>query len=818
MPKFVPGRGSATARIMMVGEAPGSTEEETGECWVGPAGQLLQKIANDAGISLSDVYFTNVRKYQPPNNDFQVFNPGEPSLQEQLEFLDEEINAINPNIIVFLGANAFESVSDNKGILLHRGSLFLYKGRKALGTFHPARLLHSDGGKFAPYWQKHIIEFDLRRALDESGSRTLELPHRLLQICKSPLQLYQFVERNSKDSRADGYVDSDIESSNCIPSCISLAFHPGEAISIPLLPSLWGIKYTDMTPQELAQCWLIVAKILADPKWKKSGHNFHYDEPKINLYGFYLDKLSFDTQLASHSLCPEWPQSLAFNTSIWTKEPFYKEEGRGFNPKKDKVDRLLLYNAKDSAVTNEVRRGQMREITRLGLEEFFYDFVMKLHPLYLGIEKVGFKVDEDVRRTLVEKYVQRQLDKERELHSILGFDCNVASPKQVAATLYEHLKFPRRAGTGEDVLVSLMGNHAKTPEKIRVLKLIIEIRKVRKTIGTYLMASPDYDGRMRTSIFITGTETGRTSDRIMEPPLRPEAMGLAFKTMTKHGDVGADLRTIFVPDTGHVFVNMDLSQAESRVVANLVEDYEKLRLMNEHDIHSVTASWVYGGDYAAWTKARHGGNEPPERFIGKTLRHAGERGMEKRRLMEIVNTDSEKYGIDLTISEYKAGLILDVFHRNDRGIRGGSDGTWTDFSGVSRPSYFKLIEDALKDNNRLLVGPYGRRRIFFERWGKDLFKEAYSHLPQQIVGDKIKKVMLAIKHYLPNTQIILESHDAFMAQVPIPCVDEFVKVGQAAMTAPIPFTGTFPRPDLVIPCDVEIGVKNYKELKKYRKL
>lgn len=816
LPNFVPGRGSASAKIMIVGEAPGSQENDKKECFVGPSGQLLQEICKDAGIDINSCYLTNVRKYQPPGNDFEVFNVGEPSLVEQINFLNEEINAINPNIIVFLGANAYSACTGNSNIFLFRGSLVRYNGRKAIGTFHPARLLHSDGGKFSPYWQKSILQFDLARALEESFSPLLELPFRILQVCHSSLDLYRFLERNLTSSQADGYVDEDIEASHCIPSCIALSFYPAESISVPLFQNLYGIELTKMSITELADCWLQIARINADPKWKKSGHNFKYDQDKLSHLGIQLNSLSFDTMLASHAICPELPKSLAFNTSIWTREPYYKEEGSEFNPKKDKIDRLFLYNAKDAAVTGEIRRAQIREIARLHLQEFFYEFVMLLHPLYMEIESVGFRCDEQARKELITKYVKRQVEKEYELFKTLGYELNVNSPKQVAITLYEDLKFPKRAGTGEDILVALMGNHAKTTKKLRTCELIIEIRKIRKTINTYLLARPDYDGRMRTSIYIPGTETGRTSDQIMEAPIRPFPMGLAFKTMTKHGDVGADLRTMFIPDKGHVFINVDLAQAESRVVSLLTDDEAKLSLMDNADIHAVTASWVYGGNNDTWTKGRHGGSEPPERFIGKTLRHAGERGMQKRRLMEIVNTDSKKYGIDLTISEYKAGLILDIFHQRDRGIKGDENGDWLD-GQVIKPSYFKLIRTLLKEDKRVITGPYGRRRVFFERWGEDLFKEAYSHLPQQIVSDKIKKVMLVVKRFIPNLQIILEGHDAFLSQVRISEVDETVKIITNEMTQPIPMTGSIPRRNLVIPCDTEIGEKNYKELKKYRK-
>ena len=209
---------------------------------------------------------------------------------------------------------------------------------------------------------------------------------------------------------------------------------------------------------------------------------------------------------------------------------------------------------------------------------------------------------------------------------------------------------PVRKDSSEDTLVALQGNHCKSEDQKQILTDILLTRRIRKTIGTYLEAKPDYDGRMRTQYRIVGAETGRTSTSILKAPIRPHKVGLAFQTMTKHGETGADLRSQFVADDGYVFVEIDSSQAEARVVALLGTDYELLEMFGNTDVHKLTASMIFNVSVDRVTKEL--------RFVGKTTRHAGNYGMGKAKLMQIVNTDAKKFHIDIQISEWRAGQIL----------------------------------------------------------------------------------------------------------------------------------------------------------------
>ena len=110
--------------------------------------------------------------------------------------------------------------------------------------------------------------------------------------------------------------------------------------------------------------------------------------------------------------------------------------------------------------------------------------------------------------------------------------------------------------------------------------------------------------------------------------------------------------------------------------------------------------------------------------------------------------------------------------------------------------------------------PDGRRREFLDRWGEDLWKEAYAYLPQLTVADHVKKAMLRIKERIPHVRFAGESHDAFLAKIPEAELDAQLKIFREEMECPIDFRHcTMFRGILVIPCEAEIG-KNYKDYDK----
>lgn len=820
---YVPAKGRIGAKIAFVGEAPAYEEEIALEPLVGPSGRMLRQLCIDAGINFENTWRTNVSKYAVPPNIGKKKLSFEKRAKEagididqQLAELRMELNEIKPNVLIALGGSALWGLTGKTSITNWRGSIMMsMNGMKVVPTFHPAHLLHQEEG----YWARQVIIFDLRRAKEQSEFPEIRRPSRIIHICKNSAQLQEFIGDHEKEER----MAEDIEAIHCIPVCTGIAFNKKEAMSVPLWNRTSFCEISTIPDSDLASVWLTLARLNMNPKFKKIGQNFKYDEDKITKLGLGIDRLHSDTMLKAFAINPELPKNLAFNTSIYTEQPYYKDEGADFDYRKHPIKDLLLYNGMDACVTHEIDTAQEIDLVEIGQQDFYYNFLMKLHKLYLDIENVGFLVDQKRREELLLKYIQWDERLRYELWKNTGQFVNAMSWKQVDKLLYDDLKVPRRKGTGEEVLTKLLNGAVKKQEQKDAIVNILDQRRVRKTIGTYILAPEDYDGRMRTTYYLC-LETGRTSTGLQEPPIRPwievverdekghkkkkkKARGTAFQTMTKHGDIGQDIREQYIADPGYVFLNADKSQAEARVVARLADDEEMLKLYDEHDIHALTASWFVGGTEEDWSKKKLG-YEHPNRFLGKTLRHAGHLGAKKSRAATEVNTQARKYHIPIEISEAQAEIALKVFHMKSPKIQ-----------GVFHNGVIECI-----NKSRILIAPlpygidskFGGRRTFFERYGDELFRQAFSYLPQRAISDSTKADALRIKARLPWIRIILESHDALLFAVDERIVDDVTPIIREEMERPINFeTCSLPRKELVVPCEIEIGY-NYREFKKYK--
>lgn len=137
----VVGRGSFKAPIMIVGEAPGQNEDETGLPFVGRSGQLLEKILASVKLTTEeDVYIANINKCRPPNN--RVPTPNE--MAACLPYLLEQIRLIDPKIILLTGATAVKGLTgDKRAITKIRGQWLEWEGRLCMPIFHPSYLLRN---------------------------------------------------------------------------------------------------------------------------------------------------------------------------------------------------------------------------------------------------------------------------------------------------------------------------------------------------------------------------------------------------------------------------------------------------------------------------------------------------------------------------------------------------------------------------------------------------------------------------------------------------------------------------------------------------
>lgn len=833
--KYVPGIGSLGAKLMILGEAPSFAETSVGKPFVGPSGKELDRLLYDSDISRDRCWVTNVCKYEVPPPIAGKKIPFATrakmvgiDLDKQLEELQVEINEIKPNCILALGGTALWALSGKTKIGSFRGSIMYGMGRKFVPTYHPAHLLHAAaGGEFKGYWNRQVMIFDFKRALLQSRFPERVLPNRNIEICKNSSHLAEYRARNKgKFIR----MAVDIEANGtCIPVCVGLAFTPTNAMVVPL----WNVEGISTIPtSDMVQMWIILAEML----WENEivGQNFNYDRDKILRLGFVIRKLASDVMLKAQAINPELPKGLAFNTSIFTEEPFYKDEGMY----QGSITDLFLGCGRDACVTIEIDQNMDADLDELGMRPFYENFLLRLPELYWAIERQGFRIDSVERDSLLRKYIKWDEAIRYELFTLVGTEINVNSHTQVKILLWDNLGLPRKDTSGEEDITALLNTQGiwkkRDPSHRRICELILEGRRVRKSISTYLMALPDFDGRMRTTYFPC-LDTGRTSTGQQDPPIRPtvevrddegkkknKVLGTAFQTMTKHGDIGADIRGMYVPDDNHIelvdgrpyvvmeeeeFIQADSSQAEARVVWLLADDEEALKLVDEIDYHAWTASWFFGGTEADYSK-KVLGYEHPIRFAGKTLRHAGHLGAGKRRAATEVNTQARKYKIPINILEADAERALQIFHARQPRIQ--------------RVFQAGVIE-ALKKNRQLIAPlPYGieaelgGKRTFFERMGEDLFRQGFSYLPQRAVSDNTKAAALRIRERIPLIKIVMEAHDALLFSIPLSKRKAWLPIIKEEMERPIDFSHcTISRRHLVIPCEIEHG-KNYRDLSKFK--
>lgn len=143
--KSVPGEGPSTAEVMFIGEGPGFYENEQGRPFVGAAGKFLDELLIRAGLNREAVYITNVVKCRPPANR----DPLPEELNACNEYLERQIAAINPLIIVTLGRYSMARYMANVRISDVHGKARWVQDRLIVPMFHPAAALHQPSLKNA---------------------------------------------------------------------------------------------------------------------------------------------------------------------------------------------------------------------------------------------------------------------------------------------------------------------------------------------------------------------------------------------------------------------------------------------------------------------------------------------------------------------------------------------------------------------------------------------------------------------------------------------------------------------------------------------
>jgi uracil-DNA glycosylase family 4 len=141
----VPGEGPTSAAIMFIGEGPGFHEDQQGRPFVGNAGKYLDELLAGIGMRRANVFITNVVKCRPPGNR----DPEAGEIQACSNYLDRQIQSINPKVIVTLGRFSMARYLPNAKISAVHGKAYKINGRMVVAMYHPAAALHQPSLKSA---------------------------------------------------------------------------------------------------------------------------------------------------------------------------------------------------------------------------------------------------------------------------------------------------------------------------------------------------------------------------------------------------------------------------------------------------------------------------------------------------------------------------------------------------------------------------------------------------------------------------------------------------------------------------------------------
>lgn len=791
---YVFGEGPSDAKIMIVGEAPGAQEARLGRPFVGPSGNLLNELLNSAGILRGMCYVTNVVKEQPPANNIKVFfdvaAKGGPSETKEFlgykELLADEIRRIKPNVVIAVGGTALWALTGNLGIMNWRGSVCestLVPGVKVIPIIHPASVLYGS------YEHQHYITFDLLRARKQSVSPALPADNREYILRPSYDQCITSI-RACNDVDAFAY---DIEVSRGAVTCISFSSDKDSVISVPFVDGFNSY----FTPPQEAQIWREISSALENENNAKIGQNVTFDSTfLLREYGI-ITRNPEDTMVAQGILYPDFPKSLGFITTMYTLIPYYKDEGKSVirdqikgialvgNEKEKgmtRQERFWLYNAKDSIVLMEAFPKQVEALIKTGNYET-YQAQVRTIPIINFMTQRGIAMDTNGMKHAQVDSALSLGEKELELQALARFDLNPRSPKQLLKYFYETLGhkpylFKGKPSTGEKALKQL------ARKGVKEASLLLDLRKEGKMDGTYLRMELDTDNRLRSSINPVGTRFGRFS-----------SSKTIFRTGANMQNQPRWMKKYMLVDRGYIGYNVDLSQAENRIVGYLGPDLEMIDAF-EHgiDIHSKTASAIFQlpvDDVVRMDKeeifAEIGGGTRTHRDWGKVSNHG-------------LNYDFgyRAFALHLEIPEKDAKFLVEQYHRIYPGVR----------------KYHAIVREQLKAN-RTLTNLFGRKYRFTDRWGDALFKDAYAFIPQSTVADKINRHGLAEMYYnrdeFAPVEILLTVHDSIVFQIPINVGwDEHARILMALKTSleqEIEWRGR----SFSIPADFSMHTKNYAD-------
>ena len=455
----------------------------------------------------------------------------------------------------------------------------------------------------------------------------------------------------------------------------------------------------------------------------------------LSFLNFHEEDAVFDAGLAAYLLQPNQSEyeydtlaKVYLDVTLPSeKEVLGKEKLGYFSFEDEKVQKWMAYQA---IVPYKIKSVLREKLKKTGMESLYDEMELPcLYALY-EMEKNGIRVDGEALHQYGKKLRTRIEELTAEIHAMAGEEFNINSPKKLGEILFEKLglKNGKKTKTGystsAEVLEKLTHAHPIIPR-------ILEYRQLTKLNSTYAEGLAGYiraDGRIHGKFHQTVTVTGRISSA--DPNLQniPTRMPL-----------GREIRKVFIPEEGSVFVDADYSQIELRVLAHMSGDAALIAAYQaDEDIHAITASQVF---------------DVPLDQVDSTL----------RRKAKAVN-----FGIVYGISSFGLGQDLDISRKEAEGYIEKYFATY----GKVKEFLDRTVEDAKK--NGYTVTMFGRRRPIPELASSNFMTRSFGERAamnapvQGTAADIIKIAMVRVNRRLKKehlqSKLVLQIHDELIIE------------------------------------------------------
>jgi DNA polymerase len=553
--------GPQPAPILIVGEAPGKSEEEQGVPFVGGSGQLLSRLLSAAGFDRSYCRITNVVPYRPPGNDITKFFLGkaeakkaglaDPELEIRLGAktlyptgvvydglleLEREIELTQPKLIIPLGNVSLWAITgmNEPAISKRAGSIYQAHNAWVVPTIHPASVLRQ-------MEQKNIVVNDLKRAkrqLDDPlyppNYRFTVFPtfHETIEFLDEQTARTPVVDKHSAPQNLpnvplgrDGehLLACDIETTARHEiGCLGFATSELDAFCIPFIGED-GRPY--WTVEDEIEIGLRVRRLLGSANTRLVGQNFAFDAQYLAKNFFSLpNPRSIEDTMVGHHLCyPGTPKGLDYLSRLYLPfHVYWKDEGKFIDEKRD-LRQWFEYNCKDCCSTFAVWRRISEQLKTFDLVEQ-YRFQMDMWHRALRVMLRGVRVNQQLKTQFLFETSNRvgELDQEMQhlsegVISSKGSTPWWHSPTQSAEVFYKRLGYPvqihkktKRPSVDDDALTVL---RKKDPLLWPIVDRILAIRSLSVFNKNFLSAGLGRDQRLRCTYDLTGTESFRLASR-----------------------------------------------------------------------------------------------------------------------------------------------------------------------------------------------------------------------------------------------------------------------------------------------------------------